>query len=104
MSTSNYLRSLAERLMRVPVMYGTDQGDVDRLSQIARQLENRRKEMPFTRALHVLAAAHTCDDDLVGYNVLSHPDMLVISQSEYAEAWGVVRKALGQPYEPEDDL
>lgn len=30
-----FLRDLAERLMGVPVMYGTDQGDVDRLNEIA---------------------------------------------------------------------
>ena len=35
---AEYLRDLAERLMRVPVMYGTDQGDVDRLREIATTL------------------------------------------------------------------
>lgn len=35
-----FLRDLAERLMRIPVKYGTDQGDVDRLIQIAKMLEN----------------------------------------------------------------
>lgn len=33
-----YLRGLAERLMHVPAMYGTDQGDSDRLSEIAREM------------------------------------------------------------------
>jgi hypothetical protein len=41
--TVEYLRDLAERLMRVPVMYGTDQGDVDRLLAIARLVEKRLK-------------------------------------------------------------
>jgi hypothetical protein len=35
----DFLRDLAERLMAVPVLYGVDQGDVDRLLAIARQLE-----------------------------------------------------------------
>lgn len=38
-----YLRDLAERLMHVPVMYGTDQFDVEKLHRIAKQLE---KEEP----------------------------------------------------------
>jgi hypothetical protein len=36
-----YLRDLAERLMRVPVMYGTNQYDVDRLDAIARAIEEQ---------------------------------------------------------------
>lgn len=36
MPVPDYLRDLAERLMRVPVMYGVDQGDVDLLYAIAR--------------------------------------------------------------------
>lgn len=38
MGNADYLRDLAERLMQVPVMYGVDQGDVDRLIDIANQL------------------------------------------------------------------
>ena len=38
---AEYLRELAERLMSVPIMYGIDQGDVDRLIEIANQLESR---------------------------------------------------------------
>ena len=34
-----YLRELAERLMGIPVMYGTDQGDVERLEQLAGELK-----------------------------------------------------------------
>lgn len=33
-----YLRALAEALMYVPVVYGTDSADIDRLAQIARSL------------------------------------------------------------------
>lgn len=35
---ADYLRDLAERLMRVPVMYGTNQCDCDRLLEIATKL------------------------------------------------------------------
>jgi hypothetical protein len=35
----DYLRDLAERLMHVPVLYGTDQGDCSRLYQIAERLK-----------------------------------------------------------------
>lgn len=38
-SDTEFLCDLAERLMRIPVMYGTDQGDIDRLNEIARKLE-----------------------------------------------------------------
>lgn len=34
-----FLRDLAERLRHVPVMYGTDDGDIDRLLVIAREVE-----------------------------------------------------------------
>lgn len=34
-----FLRDLAERLFRIPVMYGVDQGDSDRLYQIAKAME-----------------------------------------------------------------
>ena len=39
LTNSDYLRDLAERLMAVPAVYGVDQGDVDRLLDIAHQLE-----------------------------------------------------------------
>ena len=35
-----YLRDLAERLTHVPVMYGTDQYDVDRLHQVVKRLND----------------------------------------------------------------
>lgn len=34
-----FLRDLAGRLFQVPVMYGVDQGDVDRLNEIAEKLQ-----------------------------------------------------------------
>lgn len=33
-----YLRGLAERLRKIPVVYGTDDGDIDRLLEISDQL------------------------------------------------------------------
>lgn len=41
MPANEFLRDLAERLMHIPVKHGTDQGDVDRLIHIARQLEGK---------------------------------------------------------------
>lgn len=35
-----YLRDLADRIMCIPVIYGTDQSDVDTLLQLARKIEN----------------------------------------------------------------
>lgn len=35
---AKYLRGLAGKLMHVPVSYGTDQGDVDKLCEIADSL------------------------------------------------------------------
>lgn len=37
---SEYLRNLADRLMRVPVMYGTNQYDVAKLYQLAKEWED----------------------------------------------------------------
>lgn len=34
-----FLRDLAERIMHVPVMYGVDQGDTERLISIARAID-----------------------------------------------------------------
>lgn len=36
----DYLHDLAERLMHIPVTFGTDQYDVDRLLEIARKLKD----------------------------------------------------------------
>lgn len=41
-----YLRGLADRLMHVPVMYGTDQGDVYQLQRIANELEELNSNNP----------------------------------------------------------
>lgn len=35
---SNYLRELADKLMHVPVVHGVDQGDVDKLIEIADEM------------------------------------------------------------------
>lgn len=40
MTDVEYLRDLAERLMRVPVVHGTDQADVERLQFIASHMED----------------------------------------------------------------
>jgi len=45
LNSAEFLRDLAERLMRVPIMYGTDQGDVSRLYEIAKEIE-RYDDMP----------------------------------------------------------
>jgi hypothetical protein len=39
LSDAEYLRNLAERLLHIPVMFGTDGYDIDRLSNIARELD-----------------------------------------------------------------
>lgn len=43
-TTTKFLRSLASRLMQIPVMYGTDQSDVDNLLLLARKLETESEE------------------------------------------------------------
>ena len=40
LNEADYLRDLAERLRRIPVMYGTDGGDISRLYEIAGILDN----------------------------------------------------------------
>lgn len=42
----DFLADLAERLMHIPVMYGTDEGDVSRLRDIARHLPGITHYMP----------------------------------------------------------
>jgi hypothetical protein len=41
LSPAAYLHDLAERLMRVPVSFGVDGYDIDRLSEIARSLDEK---------------------------------------------------------------
>lgn len=38
MSDADYLRDLSDRIFRIPVMHGVDQGDCSRLQEIARRL------------------------------------------------------------------
>ena len=38
-NVSAYLRDLAERLARIPVMYGVNGADIDRLREIAEEIE-----------------------------------------------------------------
>ena len=40
-----YLRDLAERIMHIPVMHGTDQGDTDRLLEIAAKLARLKRRL-----------------------------------------------------------
>lgn len=40
----DYLRNLSERLRSVPVMYGVDGADIDRLQEIATELEEGLKQ------------------------------------------------------------
>lgn len=39
-----YLRDLAERLRNVPCMYGTDGYDIDRLQEVAQNLEIKQMQ------------------------------------------------------------
>lgn len=41
LNDADYLRDLSARLMDIPVMYGTDGYDVDRLSQIANSIGSK---------------------------------------------------------------
>lgn len=45
LNNAEYLRDLAERLMHIPVMYGTDQDDVFRLYRVAQKLDDFEKEL-----------------------------------------------------------
>lgn len=56
--------------------------------------------MPLTRALDILARALTRDDDLTGFVVQSHPELMFIGQVDYIRAWESVRYAIGLPTEP----
>ena len=42
MTDAEYLADLSERLMGVPIMYGTDQSDCDRLNEIATKLGEKQ--------------------------------------------------------------
>lgn len=51
-----YLRALAERIFRIPVVHGTDQYDTDRLYRIAQDLEgakmNRRGKSTWSSQMY----------------------------------------------------
>jgi hypothetical protein len=53
MSDVDYLRDLAERIFRIPVMHGVDQSDYERLLIIARYLA--RKDDVLTCARNIVA-------------------------------------------------
>lgn len=40
LSPVDFLRDLSNRIMHIPVMYGTNQYDADRLNEIAREIES----------------------------------------------------------------
>lgn len=42
---ADYLRELGERLMKIPVEHGTDQGDVFRLNEIAEGIAARSQNL-----------------------------------------------------------
>ena len=42
LNDTEYLRNLAERLMHIPIMHGTDQRDISRLERIAKRLARRK--------------------------------------------------------------
>lgn len=50
-----YLRNLAERLMHIPVMYGTDGYDIDALSEIARRVDTAVEALEQSEQLHTEA-------------------------------------------------
>ena len=50
MSDSDYLRDLAQRLRHIAVTHGVDGGDVDRLEEISREVEQLTKERDEARA------------------------------------------------------
>lgn len=39
---AEYLRDLAERIMKIPIKYGTDQGDCEELYALAQQIEDEK--------------------------------------------------------------
>lgn len=43
LNMADYLRNLGERLRYIPVMHGVDESDTDRLRQIARFVECKKK-------------------------------------------------------------
>lgn len=61
--------------------------------------------MPLSKALHVLAAFHTRDDDMTGFVVEMHPHhpslhLTPFSQNDYIRAWESVRAHIHFQIEP----
>jgi hypothetical protein len=61
--------------------------------------------MPIAKALHILAAFHTRDDDVTGFVVEMHPqhpevNMTPYSQTDYIRAWEAVRAYVHLQIEP----
>jgi hypothetical protein len=61
--------------------------------------------MPIAKALHVLAAFHTRDDDVTGFVVEMHPihpdcNMTLFSRQDYLRAWEAVRAYVHMQTEP----
>ena len=61
--------------------------------------------MPIEKALRVLAAFHTRDDDVTGFVVEMHPmhpavNMTPFSQQDYIRAWEAVRAYVHMQTEP----
>lgn len=57
--------------------------------------------MGLVDALRLLSDCHTRDDDLAGFVVHSHGDLMFHSQADYIRAWEAVRHAIGLPTEAE---
>lgn len=64
--------------------------------------------MPLCHALRIICDSRTSGDPRVGYSVHGLPTSVArgfspFSRGEYIEAWGVVRRAVGLPTEPEPE-
>ncbi len=64
--------------------------------------------MPLRKALLILAAFHTRDDDEIGFVVELHPrhpslNLTPYSQADYIEAWRSVRAHVHMQTEPKED-
>jgi hypothetical protein len=60
--------------------------------------------MNLFQAMTVLADVHTREDDQLGYVVEMAPSLMLrasrFTESEYTDAWGVIRREAGLPFEP----
>lgn len=64
LTTKEYLRDLAERLRKVPVMYGTDDGDIDRLLELAKTVQYTEQDVVLELVREFIAQGYkiTVDD------------------------------------------